>query len=161
MRLAARVLFRRCRTVLITDLEWPAYRAILEQEARRTGRCLAEVPLRGALLEDHCTAQEVVRMIATAYHARGCEGTFSVPSPIRACVCRWRRSPAPVGRAEAPVVVIDGAQALGHAPADFSVEYCDFYLAGSHKWLQNAYPMGLGSAGVGARSPTFARPVRK
>src|SRR5205807_505924 len=76
MRLAARLLFRRCRAVLITDLEWPAYWAILEHEARRTGQTLIEVPLRGALLEDRCGAREAVEAIAAAYHARGCEGIF-------------------------------------------------------------------------------------
>ena len=38
MRFAARLLFQQCRNVLITDLVWPPYQKILEEEARRAGR---------------------------------------------------------------------------------------------------------------------------
>src|SRR6266849_1228510 len=36
MQLAAKALFRRCGSVLHTDLEWPGYRTIIDSEARRT-----------------------------------------------------------------------------------------------------------------------------
>src|SRR5262249_39589872 len=44
MRLAARLLFERCRRVLVTDLEWPAYLAILERERARAGGEIVTVP---------------------------------------------------------------------------------------------------------------------
>jgi selenocysteine lyase/cysteine desulfurase len=42
------------------------------------------------------------------------------------------------------LVVIDGAQALGHVDLDLEPAGCDFYLAGCHKWLEAGQPLGLG-----------------
>src|SRR5207253_3104541 len=38
MKVAARMLFQRCRRVLVTDLDWPGYVNILRHECRRVGR---------------------------------------------------------------------------------------------------------------------------
>jgi hypothetical protein len=44
-------------------------------------------------------------------------------------------------------VVIDGAQEFCHVSTDLSTEYCDLYLASSHKWLGAHHPLGLGFYG--------------
>src|SRR3954452_2927794 len=67
MRLAARLLFLSRKRVLTTDLEWPGYRAILEQEREQTGGELHEVPLRLALLSEKCTAADLIQLVLTAY----------------------------------------------------------------------------------------------
>src|SRR5262249_13225371 len=44
-------------------------------------------------------------------------------------------------------VVVDGAQGFCHAPSQLDVGYCDFYLAGCHKWLRAYHPMAIGFCG--------------
>jgi hypothetical protein len=148
MRLSARLLFRKSRKVLLSDLEWPAYRAILENEGRRTGGELHEVPLREFVLHDHASAKEVVSLITSSYKEQGCDGLFlSCVSyeGIRLPVRDIARSLACAPRA--PFVVVDGAQTFCHAPAELELGYCDFFLAGCHKWLRAYQPMGLGFCG--------------
>jgi selenocysteine lyase/cysteine desulfurase len=41
-------------------------------------------------------------------------------------------------------VVVDSAQALNHAPLGLNRDYCDFLVAGSHKWLRAYHPMAFG-----------------
>jgi hypothetical protein len=148
MRLAARLLFRRCKRVLLSDLEWPAYRAILEREARDTGGQVHEVPLRQVILTDRASPEEVVSLAVAQYEEHGCEGLFlssvtyeGIRLPVR------NISQALSSARQPPFVVVDGAQALCHAPAELDLAYCDFFLAGCHKWLRAYHPMGLGFCG--------------
>src|SRR5207245_1517156 len=76
MKLAARALFRRCQSVLHTDLEWPGYLAILEAECRRTRGRLVCCPVRDACLRQGLEVAEFVRSIATRYRCEQCEGIF-------------------------------------------------------------------------------------
>jgi selenocysteine lyase/cysteine desulfurase len=41
------------------------------------------------------------------------------------------------------LVVVDGAQAVGHIPLSLADDDCDLFLAGSHKWLRAYYPLGF------------------
>src|SRR5713101_1691644 len=149
MRLSARLLFRKCKRVLLSDLEWPAYRAILENEGRRTGGEVREVPLREPILNDHASPEEVVSLISAHYNQQGCGGLFlsSVTyEGIRLPVQEIARSLASSPRT--PFVVVDGAQGFCHAQVELDLGYCDFFLAGSHKWLQGFHPMGIGFCGL-------------
>jgi len=56
--------------------------------------------------------------------------------------CRSLESPC-----EVRFVVVDGAHDFCHLTPDIHEEYCDFYLAGCHKWFQAYHPMGLGFYG--------------
>jgi selenocysteine lyase/cysteine desulfurase len=49
--------------------------------------------------------------------------------------------------AELRFVVVDGAQAVNHVPLDLARDYCDFLVAGCHKWLRAFTPMGIGFFG--------------
>lgn len=145
MRIAARCLFRICGRVLTTDLEWPGYVAILENERLGTKGSLIQVPLRAMLLADRCSPQEAVQTAVRAYVANGCDGLFlsavtyqGFRLPVDDIVQAVGNAPRP------PLVVIDGAQTIGHAPVSSLLERCDFFIAGAHKWLQAAFPMGLG-----------------
>jgi len=148
MRLAARLLFRRCKRVLLSDLEWPAYQAILANEGRRTGGEVKQAPLREFLLNDGASPEEIVALLSAYYEDDGCDGLFlsSVTyEGIRLPVREIARSL--VSAPQAPLVVVDGAQGFCHAPAELELGYCDFYLAGCHKWLRAYEPMGLGFCG--------------
>jgi len=76
MQLAARALIRRCGVVLHTDLEWPGYLAILEDERRRGRGRLVSFPAREACLRHGLRATELVRSLATQYRREQCEGLF-------------------------------------------------------------------------------------
>jgi selenocysteine lyase/cysteine desulfurase len=142
MRLAARVLFRRCTRVLHTDLEWPGYLATLRAEGRRLQRDLVCAPVRAPVFRDAVPAEDLVAQLAAQYRRRHCDGLF-----LSAVSTEGMRLPV-AGLLEAlehtrpRLVVIDGAQALGHA--DLEPAGCDFYLAGCHKWLEAGQPLGLG-----------------
>jgi selenocysteine lyase/cysteine desulfurase len=148
MRLAARLLFRKGKRVLLSDLEWPAYKAILENEGRRTGGEVKEVPLREFILNDRASPEEVASLLTACCSRHGCDGLFlsSVTyEGIRLPVRQVARSLVCAPRA--PFVVVDGAQGFCHAPAELEHGYCDFFLAGCHKWLRAYQPMGLGFCG--------------
>ena len=142
MRLAARAVSLRCRRVLHTDLEWPGYRELLQAEQARGGGEVVCVPVRAALLDDKITVVELVDLVAHHYWTRGCDGLFLSAisfEGIRFPVAELLR--LLIARQAPRLVVIDGAQALGHAP--FDLAGCDIYLAGCHKWLQSGHPLGL------------------
>ena len=145
VRLACRALCRQCDNVLVTDMLWPAYRAILEEECRRQQRLLTTLPLRRLILEDHIGQAELVGRLLECYSRENCDGIF-----LSAVTFQGVRLPAAklisaVARVRRPrFVVVDAAQAAGHAPLHLSEPYCDFLIAGCHKWLRAYHPLGLG-----------------
>ncbi len=150
MKFAARLLFQRCRNVLVTDLCWPRYREILDKESQRTGRPITPVNVRGRLSEESLTEEEVIEAIREQFQRSKADGLFlTAVSHLgqRLPLERLVRSLETVR--EIRVVVVDGAQDFCHASADLRQEYCDLYLAGCHKWLQGFHPMGLGYYGRG------------
>lgn len=146
MRLAARLLFQRCRRVLVTDLGWPSYQQILAAEIRHNSDAeTALVPIRGFILHDRATVEEVVDRIAFRYQVENCDGVFlplvsndGVRLPIDA-ICRAIRRIR-----TSKFTVLDGAQAFCHTPPEPGLRSCDIYLAGCHKWLRAGnLPMGM------------------
>ena len=145
MRLVARAMFRRCRRVLHTDLEWPAHLATLESERRRAGREAVALPVRDLVFRDGVDAAELATLVAERYRRHGCDGLFlgavshdgvRFPLPELARAMAYLPSPR--------FVAVDGAQALGHAPAaDFP---CDALLGGGHKWLRSGRPLAMAFA---------------
>ena len=144
VRLAARTMFRRCERVLVTDLTWPSYARILEDQRRRLRKRISTVPIRQAIFRDRVPLGEVVQRIVTAYRANQCDGLFlpavshdGIRLPLRMiyrAVCRDR---AP------QFVAVDGAQAFCHAPVNLAGDWCDIFVAGCHKWLGGHIPMGI------------------
>ena len=144
MRLAARLLFLRSRTVLSTDLGWPAYEAVLEAEARRVGRTLDRLGVRRAVFEDGLTPGQLAEFVADEAVARRGDALFlpAVTSDgVRLPVERIVR--AVEARRELTFVAADGAQDFCHVGPDLGGDHCDLYLAGCHKWLGAYHPMGL------------------
>jgi hypothetical protein len=142
MKLAAAALFRRCGSVLHTDLEWPGYLAVLDAECRRARGRLVCVPARDAALREGLGTADFVRTLAARYRREQCEGLFlsavsfdGIRLPVTEVVALLSHVRPPL------FVVVDGAQALAHLPADLPP--CDVYLAGCHKWLGAGHPLGL------------------
>jgi len=89
-----------------------------------------------------------VALVSAYYQREGCQGLFlssisyeGIHLPVKAI----SRSLAHTSRP--PFVVVDGAQALCHAPAELEDGDFDFFLAGCHKWLRAFHPMGIGFCG--------------
>ncbi len=144
MRFAARVLFHPCRNVLATDLDWPAYKAILTAEAVASGRTLTEVPLRDDVLSGRSTEEDVIDRVCERFAAAGCDGLYltavnnlGVRFPVERVVRRLE------ARHTVRAVVVDGAQEFCHFPVSLGTDVCDLYLAGSHKWLCGYHPLGI------------------
>ncbi|VTR91601.1 l-cysteine cystine lyase : Uncharacterized protein OS=Rhodopirellula europaea SH398 GN=RESH_05019 PE=4 SV=1: Aminotran_5 [Gemmata massiliana] len=148
MKLAARVLFRTCRNVLVTDLGWPRYHDILEHEARRANRHVTSVGVRADVVPGRLSEPELIDRVCGAFARGGCDGLFlsavsnwGVRLPIEQIVHRLE------GAHRLWFVVVDGAQEFCHTPGRLDAEYCDLYLTGCHKWLGAHHPMGLGFCG--------------
>jgi hypothetical protein len=134
--------------VLITDLTWPAYERILRREQRRTGNRIHKVAVRRLMLQGRLAPSELIEHLAEQFASLHCDGLFlplvdnlglHLPAPDIAF--RIRR------QSELRFCVIDGAQAFRHVPLELDRDYCDFMVAGCHKWLCAHNPMGLGILG--------------
>lgn len=144
VRLAARALCRRCENVLVTDMEWPAYMAILEAECQRAGRTLTAVPIWQAVFRDRIGQDELVGRLATHYRQEDCDGLFLSAvtyQGVRIPISETIDAIAPAYRPR--FTVVDGAQAFNHVPLRATAESCDLLLTGCHKWLRAYHPLGL------------------
>lgn len=156
MRLAARLLFLRCRRVLTTDLEWPGYAELLAREAWRTGRELITAPVSALVFGDRARAELVVSALSDSSRLRDCDGLFMsavsyhgvrLPvGPVCELLAESRRT---------RLVVIDGSQATAHVPVP-GLGSCDLFLTGCHKWLCAHLPLGVAVC-PRARSARFVR----
>lgn len=148
MRLAAYLMFGPCRNILVTDLTWPAYLESLNLHCGPPTNRIIQVSLRDSILQERIPHQVVIDRILDAYETNACDGLFlpavdnlGIRFPARECVMQIKANH------DLRFVVIDGAQAVGHIPVDLSDDWCDFFLAGCHKWLRAYQPLGLGYFG--------------
>lgn len=148
MAFAARLLFGPCRNVLITDLTWKPYDQILRRVHPMRDRQVTKIALRRWLFRQRPSTEEIVEHFATEFRDQDCDGLFlplvdcfGVHLPVSQIVDRIR------AENELRFVVVDGAQAINHVPLGFAADYCDFLLAGCHKWLRSFSPMGVGLFG--------------
>ena len=144
MRLAIGTLTARCRRVLTTDLDWSAYRNLLDVARRELNTEVCEVPLRNSILRENAAEGEIVSRAASAYLGQECDGLFltavshdGIRFPIVELVREIERQ-RPVG-----MLVVDGAQAFCHVPTSAIIELADFFVAGCHKWLGAFEPLGI------------------
>jgi hypothetical protein len=146
MRLAARLLFRRARRVLLTDLEWPGYRSILEEERSRRGGEIRFLPVKASVLAG-LSREKIVRKILAHFREWQCDGLFLSSVSFEGFALPYREVAKDLGRAaNRPFVVVDGSQAFCHAAENLFEGACDLYLAGCHKWLRAYHPMGVAFA---------------
>jgi predicted nuclease of predicted toxin-antitoxin system len=148
MKFGERLLFSLCRHVLITDLTWRPYERILCHEQPKRSRRITKIALRRDLFRRQPSAKEIVERIAAAFRENHCDGLFlplvdcfGVKLPVAEIVARIR------AENELRFVAVDGAQAINHVPIRLASDYCDFLVAGCHKWLHSFTPMGVGFFG--------------
>jgi len=142
--IATRVLFQNCRRVLLTDLTWPAYGRIAVRQASRLSGKITLLRLRRFIMEHKAAPEEVASQIAGAMQRRRCDGVLlpevshdGIRLPLQDLANTFREKNL------TPMTVIDGAQAFAHVPIEQCLPTCDFYLAGSHKWLGAYLPLGI------------------
>lgn len=148
VNLASSCMFRVCRNVLATDLSWPTYDQAIEAKARRTGNRITMIPLRDNILCHDWTVDDVASHLANAFVEHQCDGLFlpavdhlGIRLPVRKIAERIRE------RSELRFCFIDAAQAFCHVPLDDCLEFADFIVAGSHKWMGAYLPTGIGLFG--------------
>ncbi|MCA9151112.1 MAG: hypothetical protein KDA92_17495, partial [Planctomycetales bacterium] len=73
---AADALTRKARSILTTDLEWPAYLDHLRAMAKRRGRSIHVVPLRRMIFQSGATATDVRELLLDTALANACDGAF-------------------------------------------------------------------------------------
>ncbi|MCI0538858.1 MAG: aminotransferase class V-fold PLP-dependent enzyme [Verrucomicrobiales bacterium] len=141
---AIRALFQKCRRVLVSDLTWPAYARIIRHAAATSGRHIARVSIRNAILACKASSEEIFDKIVRHFCNFGCDGAFlpevshdgiRLPISILAEAIRERSPKA--------MIVIDGAQSFAHIPIERSLPASDCYIMGCHKWLGTHLPMGI------------------
>ena len=76
MKLAAELLFRLCRNVLVTDLTWPSYRYILDRTGGRAENQLTTLSLRKRILRDKLQPDELIEQVVRSFLRQGCDGLF-------------------------------------------------------------------------------------
>lgn len=145
MKIAARLLFQRCRNVLVTDLEWPGYVGILKQESHRARGHVLEVRVQTPVLQGDVSAEDLCRIVANKYRSQRADGLFlSVVShhgvclPVAAIMRELEDGPRPP-----KFIVLDDTQAIGHIPHEFELGNCDLLLAGCHKWMRSHHPLAF------------------
>ncbi|MBC7819853.1 MAG: aminotransferase class V-fold PLP-dependent enzyme, partial [Planctomycetaceae bacterium] len=148
VQLALSCMFRVCRNVLATDLSWPTYEQAIEAKARLTGNHITTVPLRDAILSRGWTVDDVTHYLSNAFVAHQCDGLFlpavdhlGIRLPVRKVVQQIRE------QSELRFCFLDAAQAFCHVPLDDCLEFADFIVGGSHKWMGAYLPTGIGLFG--------------
>jgi kynureninase len=133
MVLAALTPTDRRNRVVVTDVEWPSHRYLLEGYARRHGIEVVVVPTDGV----HVDTDQLVAAID--------ERTLFVPVShvlFRSAFINDVAAVCARARAVGAISMVDGYHAVGHLPVDVEGIGCDFYTGGSVKWL-------CGGPGVG------------
>jgi kynureninase len=123
----------RRNRVVVTDVEWPSHRYLLEGYERRHGIEVVVVPTDGV----HVETQRLLEAID--------ERTLFVPVShvlFRSAFINDVTEVCARAREVGALSMVDGYHAAGHLPVDVGVIGCDFYVGGSVKWL-------CGGPGVG------------
>ena len=162
VRTACRLMFRQCRSVLTTDLNWPAWQQIANEEAQRHHGRLHVVELKDPAIRGKASPQELNEVLQSKFLHHDCDGLF-IPAVSSlgihltvAQLLRQLRSLRPVR-----FVVVDGAQALGHIPVNDIIDASDVFIAGCHKWLQAHLPLGVALTGNRLTAEQFANLAMK
>lgn len=148
VRIAARLMFRTCRNVLTTDLNWPHWQAIVEDEAARSGQAVTKVALTESVFGQHVSAAELTTRVQATFFDHGCDGVFlpalsnlGVRLPVSNMISYLRSS------GELRFALIDSAQSFCHLPPTSSALLANVAITGCHKWLRGMLPMGIAVCG--------------
>ena len=149
MALAAKMLFARCRNVLVTDLNWNSFTPILTTSIPNANCRITEVRIKDLILNQKAPAEEVIRLVLTKYLEHGCDGLFlpavsnhGIQLPVEAILKTIRAN------AKLRFSVVDAAQAINHVDIGWARGTADFIFGGTHKWLRSYEPMAFGYFGI-------------
>ena len=159
MSLAAEMLFSRCSRVLVTDLNWQPYDAVLQTVANKKNGQISKVEIKQQIFDRSLSADAVIEKIASTFIDERCDGIF-LPA-----VCDWGIA-LPVTKIlecirssrEIRFALLDTAQAINHVDLHWGREEVDFSFGGTHKWLRSYEPMAIGHFAKPS-SRTFIRDV--
>jgi selenocysteine lyase/cysteine desulfurase len=148
VHLASSCMLCVCKNILATDLSWPTYQRAVETKASASGNRVTTVQIRDEILDAKWTVEDVASYLAHAYAQHQCDGLFlpavdhlGIRMPIRRIVERIRQ------QGELRFCLVDAAQAFCHVPLGNLMEFADFIVAGSHKWMGAYLPAGIGLFG--------------
>ncbi len=156
VRFAARLLFRKCRNVLTSDLNWPHWQAIVTEEAGRSGQQVTIAAVRDAVFNDHLTAEELARQLTDTFITNDCDAVFlpavsnlGIRLPIHDLLTELKRT------SQLRFALVDAAQSFSHLPEP-TTPLADVTITGCHKWLRGALPLGIAVCG----RPIIAEQIR-
>lgn len=148
LRLAARLMFRLCRNVLTTDLNWPHWQAIVLDEAARCGQTVTVASVKEAVLVDRMSASDLATELQSVFGDRDCDGVFlpvvnnlGIRLPLARVLPRLKSS------GNLRFTLLDAAQSFCHLPEPVPSHLADVTIAGCHKWLRGAMPLGIAACG--------------
>lgn len=157
VRTAARLMFRTCRNVLTSDLNWPQWQSIVTDEAARSGQQISVASLRNAVLMDQLSADEITERLSSTFMNNDCDGVFlpavnnlGIRLPLAGLLSRLK----PTGRLR--FILIDAAQSFCHLPEPSPGVLTDVTITGCHKWLRGSLPLGIAACG----RPLVAEQIR-
>lgn len=149
MSLAAKMMFARCRNVLVTDLNWNSYDPILTASIPNANCRVTEVRVKDLILNRKATTEEVIQRVLTEYLRNECDGIFlpavsnhGIHLPVKAIVQTIRAN------AKLRFSAVDAAQAINHVDIGWARGTVDFIFGGTHKWLRSYEPMAFGYFGM-------------
>lgn len=148
MSLAAKMLFARCRNVLVTDLNWNSYHRILDNAKPNKSCRITEVSIKDSILIRSATAEEITELIVEEYLRSKCDGIFipavcnlGIQLPVDSIIKRIKE------KTKLRFSVVDAAQAINHIDISWACGAVDFIFGGTHKWLRAYEPMAIGYFG--------------
>jgi kynureninase len=123
----------RRNRVVVTDVEWPSHRYLLEGYERRHGIEVVVVPTDGVSVDTDALVAAIDERTLFVPVSHVLFRSASINDVAAICAR---------ARAVGAVTMVDGYHATGHLPVDVAAIDCDFYVGGSVKWL-------CGGPGVG------------
>ncbi len=157
VRTAARLMFRTCRNVLTSDLNWPHWQSIVADEAARSGQQITVVPVLDEVLGHGTSAEDLTDRFTSAFLKNECDGVFlpavnnlGIRVPLSDLLSGVKRT----GRLR--FVLVDAAQSFCHLPEPSPSVLADVTITGCHKWLRGSLPLGIAACG----RPLVAEQIR-
>jgi hypothetical protein len=148
MSLASKMLFARCRNVLVTDLNWKSFNPILNASVPNENCCVTEVRVKDLILNQGASSEEIIQLILAEYFKHGCDGLFlpavsnhGIHLPVKEVIDTIKSN------AKLRFSVVDAAQAINHVDIGWARGTVDFIFGGTHKWLRSYEPMAFGYFG--------------
>ena len=148
VRIAARMMFRTCRNVLTSDLNWPHWQKLVKDEAARSGQQTTDASIQDVVLNDRSSAKELIERLEATFFNNGCDGIFlptvnnvGIRLPLSKLLFDLKSS------GQLRFALIDAAQSFCHLPEPAPSTLADVTITGCHKWLRGSLPLGIAICG--------------